>query len=127
MKKELILPPGTDVDKMTIAPGVKVGNFLWVSGSAGAKDGKLPGEWDIVAQSRQAMENLGRVLQAAGTSWENVIKVNCFLVDAARDFAGWNKVFKEYFPTNPPARTTVGGDIAMNGALVEVEMVVLVP
>jgi len=127
MKKELILPPGTDPSKMTIAPGVKVGNFLWVSGSAGAKDGQLPGDWDIVAQSRQAFENLGRVLEAAGTSWENVVKVNCFLVDAARDFAGWNKVFKEYFPTNPPARTTVGGDIAMNGALVEVEMVVIVP
>ena len=127
MKKELILPPGTDVEKMVIAPGVKVGNFLWVSGSAGGKDGKIVGDWDIVAQARQSMENLGRVLQAAGTSWENVIKVNCFLVDAARDFAGWNKVFKEYFPTNPPARTTVGGDVAMNGALIEVELMVLVP
>jgi 2-iminobutanoate/2-iminopropanoate deaminase len=72
------------------------------------------------------MENLGRVLRAAGSSWEKVVKVNCFLVHAQRDFAGWNAVWKEYFPTNPPARTTVGGDIAMEGALIEVELIATV-
>ncbi len=122
MEKQLILPEGTDVSKMVIAPGVRIGDLIYVSGSAGAKGGKLAGE-DIESQARQAMLNLGRVLQAAGSSWEKVVKVNCFLVYAARDFAGWNKVFKEFFPKNPPARTTVGGDIAMEGALIEVELI----
>lgn len=122
MEKQLILPEGTDVSKMVIAPGVRIGDLLYVSGSAGAKGGKLAGE-DIESQARQAMLNLGRVLEAAGSSWEKVVKVNCFLVYAARDFAGWNKVFKEFFPKNPPARTTVGGDIAMEGALIEVELI----
>ena len=72
------------------------------------------------------LKNLGRVLEAAGSSWDKVVKVNCFLVHAARDFAGWNKVFKEFFPTEPPARTTVGGDIAMEGALIEVELIATV-
>jgi len=122
MEKQLILPEGTDVSKMVIAPGVRIGDLLYVSGSAGAKGGKLAGE-DVESQARQAMLNLGRVLEAAGSSWEKVVKVNCFLVYAARDFAGWNKVFKEFFPKNPPARTTVGGDIAMEGALIEVELI----
>ncbi len=125
MEKEVILPPGTNRDSIVIAPGCKVGNLLYVSGSAGAKDGKLAGE-DIESQARQAMENLGRVLKAAGTSWDKVVKVNCFLVHASRDFAGWNKVWKEYFPKDPPARTTVGGDIAMQGALIEVELIAIV-
>lgn len=125
MEKKVILTPGTDPSKMVIAPGVQAGNLLWVSGSAGAKDGKLAGP-DIESQARQSLENLGAVLKAAGTTWDKVVKVNCFLVHAARDFAGWNKVFKEYFPSNPPARTTVGGDIAMEGALIEVELIALV-
>lgn len=124
MEKTLILPEGTKLDRMVIAPGVRVGDLIYVSGSAGAKDGKLAGD-DIESQARQSMENLGRVLKAAGSSWEKVVKVNCFLVHAARDFQGWNTVWKEYFPTNPPSRTTVGAAIAMAGALIEVELIAL--
>ncbi len=124
MEKELILKEGTDVEKMVIAPGVRVGDVIYVSGSAGAKDGKLAGD-DIESQARQAMENLGEVLEAAGSSWDKVFKLNCYLTEAARDFQGWNKVFKEYFPEDPPARTTVGAQIAMEGALIEVELIAL--
>ncbi len=125
MEKQLIIPEGTNVANMVIAPGVRIGDLIYVSGSAGAKGGKLAGE-DIESQARQAMLNLGVVLKAAGSSWEKVVKVNCFLVYAERDFAGWNKVFKEFFPTVPPARTTVGASIAMPGALIEVELIATV-
>ena len=125
MEKHIVLPPGVDGDKINIAPGVTVGPVLFLSGSAGAKDGKLPGD-DIESQARQAMENLGIVLEAAGSSWGKVFKVNCYLTHASRDFAGWNKVWKEYFPKDPPARTTVGASIAMAGALIEVELIALV-
>lgn len=124
MKKKVIVKPNTDVKNMVIAPGCQAGNLLFVSGSAGAKDGSLG--IGIEAQARQAMENLGEVLEAAGTSWDKVVKVGCFLVHGERDFAGWNKVFKEYFPENPPARTTVGAAIAMEGALIEVDLIVIV-
>ena len=126
MDKQLIIPDGTDVDTMVIAPAVRVGDMLYLSGTAGfdAAMGKLAGA-DIESQARQAMKNLGRVLDAAGSSWDKVIKVNCFLVRAQEDFAGWNTVFKEIFPKNPPARTTVGGDIAMDGALIEVELIAI--
>lgn len=126
MEKQLVLPEGTDVAKMVIAPGVRVGDLLYLSGTAGysREQGKLAGD-DIESRARQAMENLGRVLEAAGSSWDKVVKVNCFLVYPKRDFAGWNKVFQEFFPENPPARTTVGAGIAMEGALIEVELIAI--
>ena len=122
MEKQLIIPEGTNVDQMVIAPGVRIGDLLYVSGSAGTKAGKLAGD-DIESQARQALENLGRVLESGGSSWDKVVKVNCYLTHASRDFAGWNKVFKEFFPQNPPARTTVGAAIALEGALIEVELI----
>lgn len=125
MDKRLVLPEGTDVEKMVFAPGVQVGDLLFTSGSAGVKDGELAGD-DIESQARQALENLGEVLETAGSSWDRVVKLNCYLSQAKRDFAGWNQVFKEYFPEDPPARTTVGAAIAMEGALIEVEIVAIV-
>lgn len=124
MGKLLVIPEGTDVVKMVIAPGVRTGDLLFLSGTVGldSKRGQLAGK-EIEAQARQAMVNLGQVLEAAGSSWDKVVKVTCFLVHAKRDFAGWNKVFKEFFPVDPPARTTVGADIAMEGALIEVELI----
>jgi 2-iminobutanoate/2-iminopropanoate deaminase len=124
MGKLLVIPEGTDVIKMVIAPGVRTGDLLFLSGTVGldSKRGQLAGN-EIEAQARQAMVNLGQVLEAAGSSWDKVVKVTCFLVHAKRDFAGWNKVFKEFFPVDPPARTTVGADIAMEGALIEVELI----
>ena len=125
MEKKLILPEGVSADKINIAPGMQAGDLVFISGSAGAKNGKLAGP-DVESQARQAMENLGKVLEAAGSSWDKVVKVGCFLTYPKRDFAGWNKVFKEYFPTNPPARTTVGAEIGMEGAIIEVDLIAIV-
>ena len=127
MGKQLVIPEGTDVSKMIIAPGVCTDNLLFLSGTVGLDraTGQLAGP-GIEAQARQAMVNLGEVLAAAGSSWDKVVKVTCFLVQAKRDFNGWNKVFKEFFPADPPARTTVGADIALEGALIEVELIATV-
>jgi len=125
MAKEIILKKDTDASKMTIAPGVRVGNLLFISGSAGAKGGKLAGD-DIYSQARQSLENLGEVLEAAGSSWNKVVKVTCFLTYPERDGAGWNKAWKEFFPKDPPARATVGEGIAMDGALIEVDLVAVI-
>ena len=125
MKKELIIPEGTDRASMVFAPAVRVGDMLYLSGTTGVKNRVLAGT-DIESQARQAMHNLARVLEAAGSSWEKVVKVNCFLTHVERDFGGWNKVFKEFFPQDPPARTTVSGGIAMAGALIEVDLIATV-
>jgi len=104
---------------------MRVGDLLFLSGSTGFKDGKVVGP-DVESQARQAFENQRRVLEAAGSSLDNVVKVNCHLTHPERDLPGWNKVFKEYFPTNPPARATVGGSLVREGAVVEIEIVATV-
>lgn len=74
----------------------------------------------IEEQTKRVCENLKAVLEAAGTSFNKVIKTNCYLKDIG-DFAAFNKVYAEYF-TEKPARSCVGGLQIPKGALVEVEL-----
>ncbi len=123
MKKEIILTSDTDAQKLPFSPAVKIGDLVFLSGSAGLDEqGRVPGP-DIESQARQAFENLGKALEAAGSSWEQVVKVNCYLTHPQRDFAGWNKVWKEYFPNDPPARTTVGASLLNDAWLIEIGLI----
>jgi 2-iminobutanoate/2-iminopropanoate deaminase len=81
---------------------------------------------DIKAQTHQVMKNLENVLTAAGTDFEHVVKTNIFL-NSMGDFAGVNEVYASYFKGSYPARSTVGGLSLPKGALVEIEMVAMVP
>ena len=98
--------------------GIKVGDFVFVSGQVGATDNKGQEVKGIEAQTRQVLERVKGVLEGAGASLSDVIKTVVFLVDAA-DFARMNEVYKNYFPTDPPARSTV-----VVKALVKPEMLV---
>ena len=75
----------------------------------------------ITAQSEQVMANLGAVLTAAGSSFENAIKTTCFLADMS-DFAAFNEVYAKYF-TEKPARSCVAVKTLPKGVLVEVEVI----
>jgi 2-iminobutanoate/2-iminopropanoate deaminase len=85
---------------------VRLGDTLYVSGQPGIDPttGTVP-DGDFSAEARQAFLNLRTVLDAAGSSLELVAKVTVFLADAAL-FADMNALFGEFFPTNPPARST---------------------
>lgn len=85
--------------------------------------GALVGE-DITAQTEQVMKNLTAVLQAAGSSCEQVVKTVCFLADIA-DFAAFNAVYGKYM-TSAPARSCVAVKDLPKGALVEVEAIAVV-
>ena len=76
---------------------------------------------DIQAQAEQVMKNLGAVLEAAGTSFENVVKTTCFLADMA-DFAAFNEVYAKYF-INKPARSCVAVKTLPKNVLCEVELI----
>ena len=78
-------------------------------------------EGDVRAQTEQVMKNLGAVLSAAGTSYENAVKTTCFLADIS-DFAVFNEVYGKYF-TQKPARSCVAVAALPKGALVEVEVI----
>ncbi|MEO1289109.1 MAG: RidA family protein [Chloroflexota bacterium] len=82
-------------------------------------------EGDIQIQTRQVLENLNAVLEAAGSSLSNVIKTTIFL-DSMDDFAKVNEVYGEFFTDEPPARSTVEVARLPLGALVEIEAVAIV-
>jgi len=90
-----------------IAQGVKCGDFVFVSGQ-GPLDlvTRQVVSDDLAEQTRVTLDNVTRVLEAAGTSLANVVKVGVFLRDM-KDFDTFNTVFREYFKGVQPARTTV--------------------
>ncbi len=85
--------------------------------------GKLV-EGDIREQTNQVITNLKEVLAAAGTDFSNVVKVTVFLSDI-NDFAEFNKVYAQYFPSEPPARSAFQVAALPLGARVEIEMIAI--
>lgn len=83
-------------------------------------------EGGITEQTRQVLNNLKGVLEAAGTSFQHVIKATVFLT-SLDDFQAMNAVYTEFFTENFPARSTLGNINLPRGARVEIEMVAVLP
>jgi 2-iminobutanoate/2-iminopropanoate deaminase len=80
---------------------------------------------DITVQTRRVMENLRAVVEAAGSSFERVVKTTVFLKNIG-DFAAMNAVYAEYLGAAKPARSTVAVADLPRGALLEIELIALV-
>ena len=101
---------------------VKVGNLLYTSGQIAINPATGAVEaTDILGQTEQVCKNLCAVLEAAGTSMENVVKTTCFLSDMA-DFAAFNEVYGRYF-VSKPARSCVAAKTLPKNVLCEVEVI----
>ena len=111
-----------------LSPGIRVGDFLFVSGSiAQDQNGNLVGEGDCEAQSRQVMANIRTIVEAAGATMADVVKITCFLTDVA-NYGAYGRVRSEFFPQDPPASSTViVAGLVRPEYLVEVEAIVRVP
>lgn len=98
------------------------GDTLYCSGQLGLipETGALA--QGVEAQAKQALENLGAVLQAAGMTYANVVKTTVFLADIG-DFAAINEVYATYFAENPPARSCVQAGALPKGGLFEIEAI----
>jgi reactive intermediate/imine deaminase len=96
---------GAGGQHMPFARAVEANGWLYVSGQVPMLNGSII-VGDIVAQSHQAIRNLLSILEEAGYGKEDVVRCGVWL-DDARDFAGFNTVFKEHFGENPPARACV--------------------
>jgi 2-iminobutanoate/2-iminopropanoate deaminase len=81
-------------------------------------------EGGIKAETRQVCENLKAVLEAGGASLANVVKVTIYLADVD-ELMAMNEVFSQYFPKDPPARTTFQAARLIAGARVEIEAIAL--
>lgn len=111
--------PAGPYSHATVANG-----FVFVSGQ-GPFDPETNSVPDAFAdQVRQTFENLSVVLEAAGTSLSEVVKVNAYLTDLTR-FADFNEIYQEFFSSDPPARTTVATGLL--GILVEVDCIAALP
>lgn len=122
--KQVVTVPGTN-PSANLSAGIRVGDMLYASGQLGmrrdAPDSTLEG------QTRQALENTKAVLEAGGTSMANVVKCTVFLINAA-DFQPMNRVYREYFPKDPPARSTVVvAALVSAAAKVEIECMAAMP
>ena len=116
----------TDKAPAAIGPysvGVQSGAFIFTAGQIGldSKSGEMVAG-GIEAQTHQALINLQNILEAAGSSLDNVIKTTVFLKDM-NDFAKMNAVYAEFFKQDPPARSAVQVAALPKNAEVEIEAV----
>ena len=104
---------------------IQTGNLVFTSGQVAIDPaiGKLV-EGGIKEQTHRVMENLKALLEAAGSDFSRVVKATVFLDDIG-NFAQFNEVYGEYFPSEPPARSAFQVAALPLGAMVEIEMVAL--
>jgi len=105
---------------------IRTENLVFASGTIGVDP--ATGEFaagGVEGQTRQLLKNLGEVLKAGGSSLEQVVKTTVFLQDMS-EFTLMNAVYAEFFPNDPPARSTVEVAALPKGAAVEIEAIALV-
>lgn len=127
-RRQIIQPEG--VARLPVfSSAVRSGDFIFLSGALGALPGVTPPqlvEGGIEAETRQTMDNIIAVLNAAGATLQDLIKCTVFLADID-DYAAMNSVYVEYFPADPPARSALAGSGLALGALVEIECIAVAP
>ncbi len=106
MLKEVHYPVGSSVAG-PYSPAVSAGDLVFTAGQVplDPETGKLV-EGDFKTRARQTLDNLSNLLQSAGSSMDQAVKVTVYLTDLSR-FAELNEVFSDYFPEEPPARSAV--------------------
>ena len=123
MRKALIvdaaLKPGGHYSHAVIANG-----FVYVSGQGPADPTTGIASDNFAEQVRQTLRNVQIILKGAGADMKDVVKINAYLSDLTR-FPEYNTIYKEFFPTEPPARTTIGCQLF--GIQVEIDCVAALP
>lgn len=108
-----IQPVGKKNPNLPFHPGVRAGDFIFVSGQVAKDENGNMCEGQIEEQTRWTIESIRRVLNAAGADLRDLVKVTVYLEDA-RNFGRYNRVFAEYFPEGCVSRTTVEARAAID-------------
>jgi reactive intermediate/imine deaminase len=116
--RRVVRPDGFPMDR-PYAPGVLAGDSLYLSAQAGRDPATGQQPDGIGAQTRQAMENLGQVLEAAGMDYRHLVKCHVYL-DSMDDYTGMNEVYGGFFTDRVPARTTVEAQGLPEGSGVQI-------
>ena len=122
-KKEVVIPAGGAKPVAPYSPAIRMNHLVFTSGQIGLDPatGKLV-EGGVEAQTRQTLQNLQGVLEAAGSGLAQVLKTTVFLNDI-NDYAAVNAIYAEFFTEDPPARSAVQVAALPIGALVEIEAI----
>ena len=124
MNKEVISTTNAPAAVGPYSQAIKVGDTLYTSGQIALDPatGAMAAN-DITGQAEQVMKNLSAVLEAAGYTFDEVVKTTCFLADM-KDFAAFNAVYEKYF-VSKPARSCVAAAKLPKDAMVEVELIAI--
>lgn len=125
--RRVIKPAGAAPLSVPLSPAVQYGELLFISGqvSMDVKNGvEISGS--IEDETRRALMNLSDLLEQQGSSLASVLKVTVYLTDFG-DYEGMNSVYAEFFPNEPPARTTIGNIALAKTYRVEIEAIAYIP
>ena len=122
LQRDVIAPKDPAVDmspnlNLPLSPAIRAGEFIFVSGMVAidATGERMHGT--VAAETRQILAAMAQVLEAAGSSLAKVVKVNV-LIYSMLEYNNMNEVYREFFPTDPPARTVCGAKLC-GGSKVE--------
>ena len=102
--------------------GIVAGNTLYIAGQEGVDDqGKLP-TGGITAETKATLENIQKVVKAAGFEMKDVVSVTVYLADI-KEWPDMNKVYRDFFPDPKPARATIQAAALVNNARVEISAI----
>jgi 2-iminobutanoate/2-iminopropanoate deaminase len=123
MPKAVPALPGIDASSLPFSQVVEAGGLVFLAGQVG----NAPGEstaivGGIEAETRQMLDNVGRLLRAVGLDYADAVKATVYLRDFG-DFDAMNRVYREYFPSEPPTRATVGVTALARDFRVEIEVI----
>jgi 2-iminobutanoate/2-iminopropanoate deaminase len=127
--KEVIRTGKNWEGKMSFSQGIKHGSLVFVSGQGALDtDGNVVGKGDVKAQTRQALNNMAKVLKNAGASLNDVVKVTAFITNRSPGMIqGYDAVFGEFFPTDCPASTLVEvKSLVLRDMMVEIEAIAVI-
>ncbi len=111
--------------KLTLSRAIRAGDFVFLTGQVPFKDGQVMTTGTIEDQTRAVLDDIKATLAEAGCGLPDVVKAMVWLRDRA-DFPGFNAVYGEYFPEEPPTRSAVVSDLLVD-VRVEVEVVAYKP
>jgi len=123
LSKEILTMPGAKPSALPFSSGIKVGNFVFLSGVVGTdlKTNELVSP-DVGGQTRQCLEKLKQVMAQAGMDLGNAVSATVYLTDL-KDYDEMNKAYGAYFLKDPPARACVQVANLVRGAKVEISMI----
>ena len=111
--------------KLSLSRAIRAGDFVFLTGQVPFKDGQVMTTGTVEDQTRAVLEDIKKTLAEAGCALADVVKAMVWLRDRS-DFPGFNAVYGEYFPEDPPARSAVVSELLVD-VRVEIEVIAYRP